>query len=207
MTARELNFDGLVGPSHHYGGLSFGNVASAQHEGDWSNPRQAALQGLAKMRALHALGLGQALMPPHMRPDLSLARRLGFGGDDATILATLAREQPTLLAASYSASSMWTANAATVSPSADSDDGKVHFTPANLQNKLHRSIEAPTTARILQAIFADESRFVHHAPLPSTAALGDEGAANHTRFMAAGPCVRTKLSGSSPAGRNAKRNE
>ena len=182
MTARELNFDGLVGPSHHYGGLSFGNVASAQHEGDWSNPRQAALQGLAKMRALHALGLGQALMPPHMRPDLSLARRLGFDGDDATILATLAREQPTLLAASYSASSMWTANAATVSPSADSDDGKVHFTPANLQNKLHRSIEAPTTARILQAIFADDKYFVHHAPLPSTAALGDEGAANHTRL-------------------------
>ena len=180
--ARELNFDGLVGPSHHYGGLSFGNVASAQHEGDWSNPRQAALQGLAKMRALHALGLGQALMPPHMRPDLSLARRLGFGGDDAAILAALAKEQPTLLAASYSASSMWTANAATVSPSADSDDGRVHFTPANLQNKLHRSIEAPTTARILQAIFADDEHFVHHAPLPSTAALGDEGAANHTRL-------------------------
>lgn len=182
MTARELNFDGLVGPSHHYGGLSFGNVASAQHQGDWSNPRQAALQGLAKMRALHALGLGQALMPPHMRPDLSLPRRLGFVGDDATVLTTLAREQPMLLAASYSASSMWTANAATVSPSADSDDGKVHFTPANLQNKLHRSIEAPTTARILQAIFRDEKHFVHHAPLPATAALGDEGAANHTRF-------------------------
>jgi succinylarginine dihydrolase len=180
--ARELNFDGLVGPTHHYGGLSFGNVASAKHEGDWSNPQKAALQGLAKMRALHALGLGQALMPPHMRPDLSLARRLGFGGDDAAVLAALARDQPMLLAACYSASSMWTANAATVSPSADSDDGKVHFTPANLQNKLHRSIEAPTTARILQAIFAAEAHFVHHAPLPSTAALGDEGAANHTRF-------------------------
>src|SRR5277367_6396643 len=104
--ARELNFDGLVGPSHHYGGLSFGNVASAEHEGDWSNPRQAALQGLAKMRALHALGLPQALMPPHMRPELSLARRMGFIGDDATVLAALATQMPLLLAACYSASSM-----------------------------------------------------------------------------------------------------
>ena len=180
--AREYNFDGLVGPSHHYGGLSFGNVASQEHEGDWSNPRQAALQGLAKMRALHELGLGQALFPPHMRPELSLARRLGFGGDDAAVLAALARDMPLLLAACYSASSMWTANAATVSPSADSDDGKLHFTPANLQNKIHRSIEAPTTARILRAIFADPELFAHHEPLPGTAALGDEGAANHTRF-------------------------
>jgi succinylarginine dihydrolase len=180
--ARELNFDGLVGPSHNYGGLSFGNVASAAHEGEMSNPRQAALQGLAKMRALHALGVPQALLPPHQRPDLSLARRLGFSGDDGTVLAAVARELPLLLAACYSASSMWTANAATVSPSADSADGKVHFTPANLQNKLHRQLEAPTTARILEAIFADRDRFVHHAPLPATAALGDEGAANHTRL-------------------------
>src|SRR5690242_17957061 len=138
-TARELNFDGLVGPFHNYGGLSFGNIASAQHEGQLSNPRQAALQGLAKMRALHALGVPQALFPPHARPELSLARRLGFAGDDVTVLRTMAREQPLLLAACYSASAMWTANAATVSPSADSPDGKVHFTPANLQNKVHRS--------------------------------------------------------------------
>jgi succinylarginine dihydrolase len=180
--ALELNFDGLVGPSHNYGGLSFGNVASAEHEGEVSNPKQAALQGLAKMRSLHELGVPQALFPPHQRPELSLARRLGFGGDDAEVLAAVAKEAPLLLAACYSASSMWTANAATVSPSRDSADGKVHFTPANLQNKVHRSIEAPQTARILQAIFADPDRFVHHQPLPGTAALGDEGAANHTRL-------------------------
>lgn len=205
--ARELNFDGLVGPSHHYGGLSFGNVASAAHQGDSSNPRQAALQGLAKMRALHALGLGQALMPPHARPDLSLARRLGFGGDDATLLATLAREQPMLLTACYSASSMWTANAATVSPSADSADGKVHFTPANLQNKLHRSIEPPTTARILRAIFRDDAHFAHHEPLPATAALGDEGAANHTRLAPShgAPGVQLFVYGESAAQRGTPR--
>jgi succinylarginine dihydrolase len=184
-TAREINFDGLVGPFHHYGGLSFGNVASSQHEGESSNPRQAALQGLGKMRMLHALGVPQALFPPHLRPELSLARRLGFRGDDAEVLATLAREMPLLLAACYSASSMWAANSATVSPSADSADGKVHLTPANLQNRIHRSIEAPTTARILRAIFRDPERFEHHEPLPATAALGDEGAANHTRLAPA----------------------
>lgn len=117
-----------------------------------------------------------------MRPELSLARRLGFSGTDADVLASVGREAPLLLAACYSASSMWTANAATVSPSADSADGKVHFTPANLQNKIHRSIETPTTARILRAVFDRAEFFVHHEPLPCSAALGDEGAANHTRF-------------------------
>ena len=180
--AREYNFDGLVGPSHNYGGLSFGNVASQAHEGELSNPRQAALQGLAKMRALHDLGVPQAVFPPHLRPDLALARRLGFTGDDAQVLAGLLREQPLLLAACWSASSMWTANAATVSPSADSADGKVHFTPANLINKLHRSVESLTSARILKAVFPDPALFAHHPPLPASSALGDEGAANHTRL-------------------------
>ena len=182
VRASEFNFDGLVGPSHNYGGLSFGNIASEVNEGSTSNPRQAALQGLAKMRTLHRLGVPQAVIPPHMRPDLSLARRLGVGGDDAAVLSAMAKEAPMLLAACYSASAMWTANAATVSPSADSADGRVHLTPANLQNKLHRSIEPPTTRRILQAIFRDEDRFVVHEPLPASAALGDEGAANHTRL-------------------------
>ncbi len=180
--AREYNFDGLVGPSHNYGGISFGNVASSEHEGELSNPRQAALQGLAKMRLLHELGAPQALFPPHMRPELSLARRFGFRGDDVEVLRAMGRELPLLLAACYSASSMWTANAATVSPSADSDDGRVHLTPANLQNKIHRSIEPQTTARILRAVFRDPELFEHHEPLPGTAALGDEGAANHTRL-------------------------
>ncbi|MEM9693270.1 MAG: N-succinylarginine dihydrolase [Myxococcota bacterium] len=185
MSAREFNFDGLVGPTHHYGGISFGNVASAQHAGAESNPRKAALQGLDKMRALYDLGVPQAVLPPHYRPELSLARRMGFQGDDASVLRAVAEQMPLLLAACYSASSMWTANAATVSPSADSADGRVHFTPANLQNKIHRSIEAPGTASILRAIFASADHFAHHAPLPSTVALGDEGAANHTRFCSA----------------------
>ena len=183
--AQEFNFDGLVGPSHHYGGLSFGNIASEQHEGEASNPREAAIQGLQKMRALYDLGIPQGVFPPHFRPELSLARRMGFEGSNESILTQLMSEAPLLLAACYSASSMWTANAATVCPSADSGDARVHFTPANLQNRIHRSIEPPTTSRILRAVFGDEDRFALHEPLPATAALGDEGAANHTRLTSA----------------------
>ena len=183
-TAREFNFDGLVGPSHNYAGLSFGNVASFNNVRSASNPRQAALQGLAKMRELAARGYAQAVMPPQGRPNFRLLRRLGFSGTDADVLARAYREAPVILACAYSAAPMWTANAATVSPSADSQDGRVHFTAANLNNKLHRSEEHQQATRTLRAIFHDSSRFMVHDPLPPVPAFGDEGAANHTRFAA-----------------------
>lgn len=181
-TAAEVNFDGLVGPTHNYAGLSAGNLASTAHRGRVSNPRAAALQGLAKARALADLGLAQAVLPPHPRPDVETLRRLGFSGSDEAVLRSAARQAPALLAACASASNMWVANAATVTPSADSGDGRVHFTPANLAAKLHRSLEPAQTARILRAIFRDETRFVVHPPVPAAQGLGDEGAANHTRF-------------------------
>ena len=183
-TAREYNFDGLVGPSHNYAGLSFGNVASFSNVRSASNPRQAALQGLAKMRALAARGFAQAVMPPQARPNFRLLRRIGFSGTDADVLARAWREAPVILACAYSAAPMWTANAATVSPSADSQDGRVHFTAANLNNKLHRSEEHVQATRTLRAIFGDSNRFVVHDALPPVPAFGDEGAANHTRFAA-----------------------
>jgi len=183
--AREFNFDGLVGPSHNYAGLSFGNVASFSNVRSSSNPRQAALQGLAKMRDLAARGFAQALLPPQARPDFRMLRRLGFSGSDADVLARAWREAPVILACAYSASAMWTANAATVSPSADTADGRVHFTAANLNNKLHRADEHRQSTRTLRALFANAERFVVHEPLPSTPAFGDEGAANHTRFASA----------------------
>lgn len=182
MKTIEANFDGLVGPTHNYAGLAFGNVASASNADQPSNPREAALQGLAKMKALHDLGLAQGVLPPHERPHLPSLRALGFGGTDAQVLQRAFRAAPGLLAAVSSASAMWVANAATVSASADTDDGKVHFTPANLGAHLHRALEPPVTARMLAAVFADRQHFVHHAPLPSTPSLGDEGAANHTRL-------------------------
>jgi succinylarginine dihydrolase len=184
LNAREFNFDGLVGPSHNYAGLSFGNVASFNNVKSASNPRQAALQGLAKMRELAARGFAQGLLPPQARPNFRMLRRLGFAGTDADVLAGAWREAPVILACAYSASPMWTANAATVSPSADTADGRVHFTAANLNNKLHRADEHVQATRTLRALFADSDRFVVHDALPSTPAFGDEGAANHTRFGA-----------------------
>src|SRR5687768_11173563 len=181
MKAYEVNFDGLVGPTHNYAGLSYGNVASMSHKRSVSSPRQAALQGLAKMKFLADLGVKQAVLPPHPRPDIAALRRIGFTGSDADVLAKVQREDPVLLAAVSSSSSMWAANAATVSPSADTSDGRMHFTPANLVSLFHRSLEAPTTAAVLRAIFNDEKHFAHHPPLPATMHFSDEGAANHTR--------------------------
>jgi len=191
MNAREFNFDGLVGPTHNYSGLSVGNLASQSNFGTVANPRSAALQGLAKMKALADRGFAQGVLPPHQRPDMAILRGVGFTGSDAEVIRSAAQRSPALLSGVMSAAAMWTANAATVSPSADCSDGRVHFTAANLNNKFHRSIEHPVTSRILQATFADPSHFAHHPALPPTPALGDEGAANHTRFSAAagGPGV------------------
>jgi succinylarginine dihydrolase len=182
MQVREANFDGLVGPTHNYAGLSFGNVASQTNEKTVANPLAAAKQGLRKMKRLADLGFLQGVLPPQERPSLRLLRELGFSGSDARVIERAAKEAPELLAAASSASAMWTANAATVSPSADTEDGRVHFTPANLTSKLHRAIEHEATRRTLAAIFSDERHFAVHEALPGTPALGDEGAANHTRF-------------------------
>jgi succinylarginine dihydrolase len=179
--AAEVNFDGLVGPTHNYGGLAKGNLASAENAHLVSNPREAALQGLAKMRALGEMGIAQAVLPPHERPHIPSLRHMGFVGSDAEIIAQAARVSPLLLAHASSASAMWTANAATVTPSADAADGRVHLTPANLFSHFHRAIETPTTTRILRTIFADPSKFEVHDAIPFPT-FGDEGAANHCRF-------------------------
>jgi succinylarginine dihydrolase len=180
---REWSFDGLVGPTHNYGGLSRGNVASMTHGGRASSPRAAALQGLEKMRFVHELGAGQAVLPPQPRPSFATLRRLGFTGSDDEVMARAAREGEHLLRLCSSASAMWTANAATVAPSSDTADGRLHLTPANLASMFHRAIEADTTWAVLRAIFSDERRFAVHAPLPAGAHLSDEGAANHTRLV------------------------
>jgi succinylarginine dihydrolase len=183
---REYNFDGLVGLTHNYGGLSPGNVASMTHGGQVSNPRAAALEGLEKMRFVHGLGVGQAVLPPLPRPSLRTLRALGFQGRDEEVLARAARDGEHLLRLCSSASAMWTANAATCAPSSDTGDGRMHLTPANLREMFHRAIEADETCAVLRAIFADEKRFVVHDPLPGGNQLADEGAANHTRLVAPG---------------------
>lgn len=182
MSGYEINFDGLVGPTHHYAGLSFGNVASTKNRNNASNPKLAAKQGLMKMKDLADLGLKQGVFAPQERPHVPTLRRLGFTGSDIDVIAQAMRTAPALLSSLSSASSMWTANSCTVSPSADSADGRVHFTAANLNNKFHRSIEHHTTTRILKAMFDNDVYFAHHEALPDAALFGDEGAANHNRL-------------------------
>jgi succinylarginine dihydrolase len=172
MAQLEINFDGIIGPSHNYAGLSLGNLASASHAGDVSQPRAAALQGLAKMRHNMALGLVQGFLLPLPRPNPVFLEAIAADGS----------EDPRLTAAAWSASSMWTANAATVSPAADTADGRCHLTAANLVTMPHRSQEWPDTVRQLRLAFADQAHFAVHDAVP--ACFGDEGAANHMRMCA-----------------------
>lgn len=184
MTTIEINFDGLIGPTHNYAGLSPGNIASAANAGAISQPRAAALQGLAKMKRLMDLGLAQGFFPPPRRPATAVLRRLGFAGDDKTVLARASAEDPILFNNACSASAMWAANAETVIAGADSGDGRLHLVTANLATMLHRSFEAPDTFAMLRRIFRDEHHFAVHAALPASQHFSDEGAANHMRLAA-----------------------
>ena len=181
MIAQESNFDGLIGPTHNYGGLSEGNLASAGNAGLVSRPKEAALQGLTKMRAMHDAGLWQGVLPPQQRPYLPALRAAGFSGSDKEVYEAVWTSDPRLARNMLSASSMWAANAATVSPSPDTNDGRLHLTPANLSTMLHRSIEPAQTGRALQAAFPFAA--VHDA-LPMQSVFADEGAANHVRLCA-----------------------
>lgn len=173
MPLAEINFDGIIGPSHNYSGLSLGNLASATNKGLVSHPRAAALQGLEKMRHNLRLGLPQGLLLPHRRPDRAWLAELG-----TRVEAVPASLRP----AAFSASAMWAANAATVSPAPDTADGRCHLTVANLRTMAHRSHESPETLAQLRLAFADEAHFAVHPPVPGT--FGDEGAANHMRLCA-----------------------
>lgn len=170
MTLTEINFDGIIGPTHNYAGLSLGNLASARNAGAVAQPRAAALQGLGKMRHNLALGLAQGFFVPLARPNAAFLAALGQPDD------------PRLIAAAWSASAMWTANAATVSPAADTADGRCHLSAANLVTMAHRAHEWPDTVRQLRLAFADPAHFAVHDAVPPC--FGDEGAANHLRLAA-----------------------
>jgi succinylarginine dihydrolase len=171
MALQEINFDGIVGPTHNYAGLSHGNLASALNLGSVSHPRPAALQGIEKMRANLRLGLHQGILLPHYRPNRPWLRALGVMSEQVP---------QSLQAPAFSASAMWAANAATVSPAPDTADGRCHLTVANLSTMTHRSHEWQETLQQLRLAFSDDRHFVVHSPVP--AAFGDEGAANHMRL-------------------------
>jgi succinylarginine dihydrolase len=142
----------------------------------------------------------QGFLLPHDRPHVGWLRDLGFSGSDRDVLAAAAREDPALLAAAFSASAMWTANAATVSPAADTRDGRTHLTVANLSTMPHRSHEWTGTLAQLRLAFANSRHFVVHGPVPAT--FGDEGAANHMRLAPAheAPGVEVFVHGEKEAG-------
>lgn len=180
--AYEINFEGLAGMTHHYGGLAYGNLPSMQSIGKVSRPKEAALQGLQKMALLNELGVRQAVLPPHERPFFPLLEQLGFSGTKQNRLDQVKKEAPWLLPILSSSAAMWTANWATSTASIDSSDAHAHFTPANLASYLHRSLEPSTTQRILKAIFPSQVFFKHHPPLPCGGIFFDEGSANQIRF-------------------------
>ena len=176
----EINFDGLIGPTHNYAGLSQGNLASQKHLNKTSNPQAAALQGLDKMRLIMDQGIPQGFFLPHERPHLKTLRVLGFDGTDEEVIERATKQNPILLKNVYSASSMWAANAATFSPSIDSYDQNMHITPANLNTMFHRSIEHEFTKAQLELIFGGVAQI--HDPVKNISGYGDEGAANHLRL-------------------------
>lgn len=187
---REINFDGIVGPSHNFAGLSLGNLAATRNAGRDAFPREAALQGIAKMRLCLALGLAQGILLPHDRPAESWLARLG---------TTAGQADAGLRANAYSASAMWAANAATVSPAPDCGDGRCHLTVANLMTMPHRALEWPGTLAQLRLAFANRA-FAVHGPVPVP--FGDEGAANHMRLCAspAAPGVEVFVYGADGTG-------
>jgi succinylarginine dihydrolase len=173
MAVVEINFDGIIGPSHNYAGLSLGNLASSNNAGAPSYPKAAALQGIEKMRANLRLGLSQGFFMPLDRPNSNWL---------AALSTDMQTAEPHIRAAAFSASAMWAANAATVSPAPDTSDGRCHLSAANLLTMAHRSHEWPGTLAQLKLAFADEQNFAVHGPVPSP--FGDEGAANFMRLCA-----------------------
>jgi succinylarginine dihydrolase len=191
----EVQLDGLAGPTHHFGGLSPGNLASRAHAGFLSHPRAAARQGLAKMRQVLALGVTQAWLPPLPRPDLALLRALGMTGSDHAVLQA-ALAEPHLLHLATSSAFMWSANAATVIPASDSADGRCHLVTANLVAMSHRAREGHARALQLRSLLGNNRDIVVHDPLPGLSDFGDEGAANHSRvWMADLPAVHLFVHG------------
>jgi succinylarginine dihydrolase len=123
------------------------------------------------MRLGVELGLLQGLLLPHDRPNDAWLAQLG---------TAMAVADDGLRANALSASAMWAANAATVSPAPDTRDGRCHITVANLLTMPHRSHEWPQTLSQLRLAFADSAQFAVHGPIPPP--FGDEGAANHLRL-------------------------
>jgi len=180
--SHEYNLDGLIGPTHNFSGLSRGNLPSQENTELESNPKIAAFQGLDKMKLLHDLGVNQVIVPPQERPYIKALHDMGYKGSDEAMFVKVVKKDFQLLRDLSSASSMWLANAATMTPSADSENKKVHITIANLLTQKHRSYEPPQSSQMLKMIIPELNSIVYHPFLPDDETLFDEGAANHMRI-------------------------
>ncbi len=139
------------GRLHNYGGLSYGNVASQSNSQAAFNPREAARQGLAKMKALMEMGFKQGVLAPQERPHVAELRAWVLPAADAEVIQRAARRGHA--AAGRPAARPRACGRPTPAPSARVPirrTVRVHFTAANLNCKFHRSIEHPTTSRVLR---------------------------------------------------------
>ncbi len=178
----EINIDALVGPTHHFGGLGVGNMASLAHQQQVSHPKLAALEGVAKAALIASLGIPQFIWLPPLRPRFDLLSAFGFSGTADEQLSAARQAAPRALSAIYSSAFMWAANSATVSPVSDTSDKRLHITPANLISSWHRAGEASERTIDFEKLFNGLSNVVVHPALPSIVPLRDEGAANHMRL-------------------------
>ena len=186
----ELQLDGLPGPLLIHGGLATGNLASQGNAGGIARPRAAARACLAKMRTVLELGMPQAVLPPLARPDADFLAACGYD--------TLATAPPALQRVACSTAYQWTANAATVAPGTDTEDGRTRLLTANLAANLHRAIEPVGRAAQLRRFLPGLSTL---PPMPAHPDLGDEGAANHTRLVGPHGTAHLFVHGASTHGR------
>ena len=130
------------------------------------------------MRFVHSLGLAQVILPPPLRPNMALLERFGVSLDEAAL-----EEAGPVIRSAYSASTMWSANAATVSPAPDTADGVLHLTIANLGQQPAPLSGSGRAICPVSHHFGAVAR-VHEA-LPAATPFTDEGAANHMRLSPA----------------------
>lgn len=179
---QEFNIDGLIGPTHHFGGLGIGNIASESNRSRLSHPRRAALEGLSKMRKLHELGIPQFFLPPPKRPNGAWLRSIGFDQSNPDDWKRCFDCFPTVFSSALSSSFMWMANAACVSAGVDSSDGKNRVVVANLAASLHRGQEREERFAQLASMFRHSGETEVVRGLPGLTPLRDEGAANIMRL-------------------------
>tara|TARA_A100001015_G_C14947736_1_gene695383 strand:- start:25 stop:858 length:834 start_codon:yes stop_codon:yes gene_type:complete len=153
---KQVFIDCMPGPTNHFGGHSFGNVASMKSKGSIINPKKAALEWLEKVKLIHNLGANQCVFPPHRRP-------------------LLKKKQINLN--SLSSAFIWMANCGHFLPAIDSSEGVHQFIPANLKFSNHRNKEYRFHSYWMNKLTTNQNIMFHKITNEM-----DEGAANSIRL-------------------------